>query len=154
MKVIFLDMDGVLCTPRASVASGDTGMMAYLDPIACLLLRKLVEKTGARLVISSTWRKYHTRESFASILSANCPNLGNYVVREDAWRTDDLGPRRGNEIARWLESRNDIEKFIILDDDSDMEHLMEHLILCNAYDGFGLQNYIDALEILGEKYAA
>lgn len=156
MKIIFLDMDGVLCTPRASIASDDTGIMSYLDPIACLLLKKLIKKTGAKLVISSTWRKFHDLNGFQAILSANCPSLGTHIIyNEDDWRTDNDGPQRGDEISRWIEKRstsdNPVEKFIILDDDSDMGNLMPYLVKCDCYDGFGFRNYRDALELLGGK---
>lgn len=150
MKIVFLDMDGVLCTHRACIAVGDRGIFSYLDPIACLLLKRLLDKTGAKLVISSTWRNFHTLEGFQAILSAACPGLGTYILyNEDMWRTDDDGPRRGNEIARWLEKRNDIEEYVILDDDSDMEHLIGRLVKCPGHDGFSFQNYLDALAMLG-----
>ena len=67
--VIFLDVDGVLMTGRAWAMPENAGacerarldpkaaaMTARFDPAAMGLLNELVRDTGARLVISSSWR--------------------------------------------------------------------------------------------------
>lgn len=160
-NIIFLDMDGVLCTPRACIASGNFGCWSYLDPIACLLLRRLCEDFDCKLVISSTWRLGDINYlSFASILNAACPNLGSYVLRSDTeWRTaqslrnySDPDNRRGAEIKDWLK-RNDLitKMFIILDDDSDIAPYGDYHVKCDCYDGLTFQAYIKARALLGEK---
>jgi hypothetical protein len=160
-NIIFLDMDGVLCTPRACIAAGNKGCWSYLDPIACLLLRRLCEDFDARLVISSTWRLGDINHlSFASILNAACPNLGTYVLRSDQeWRTPqflehypDPDNRRGSEIRDWLK-RNDLitKMFIILDDDSDISPYENFHVKCDVYDGLTFQAYIKARSLLGDS---
>ena len=61
------------------------------------------------------------------------------------------GPR-GDEIKKWLiDNRNlGIEGFVILDDDSDMNELMDHL--CNTSWDYGLTplDVIQAKEILNK----
>lgn len=158
MKVVFLDIDGVLCTPRACFAVGDKGIFSYLDPIACLLLKRLLVETGAKLVISSTWRKLHPGTSFDAILSAACPGLGTFVYypfadeekRKD-WRTKDLPGQRGGEIQEWLDRHPEVTHFVILDDDSDMLHLKDKLVQTDAYDGLGFRDYRKARAILLEE---
>lgn len=155
-------MDGVLCTPRACIAVGNTGRgFSYLDPISCLLVRNLCEKYDCQLVISSTWRLGNIdRFSFASILNANCPNLGDYIYRdEEHWRTPtsidnypDPRNRRGTEIGEWIK-KNDLnmKMFIILDDDSDIAPYQDYFVKCDVYDGMTFQAYLKAKALLGDK---
>lgn len=59
MTVIFLDIDGVLCTPlsvRLNWLFRRPMERPFFDPIALGLLRRLVRRTGARVVLSSSWR--------------------------------------------------------------------------------------------------
>jgi hypothetical protein len=160
-NVIFCDCDGVLCNPRACIAVGDTkNIYSYLDPIACLLVKKLCEETNSKLVISSSWRKYHnSRKEFSSILNAACPQLGHFIWDDPIdWRTPDhngcTGDKfgRGREIASWVKTNNGcFNNFVILDDDSDMEPYMERLVKCDSYDGIGFMNYKDAKKLLQEN---
>lgn len=162
-NVIFLDMDGVLCTPRACQASGDSGGgYDYLDPIACLLVRRLCEEANAKLVISSAWRITNSYLSMTSILGAACPRLGRYIwptYGEDHWRTpnhiyaDDTNlyttSDRGREIQKWLDDHaGQFNRFVILDDMMDMRPLDHHHVLCNLDDGMSLRNFYDALGML------
>lgn len=51
-KLIFLDCDGVISTLKSGW---------HLDPEKLELLGKILEATGARIVVSSSWR-WHTLE--------------------------------------------------------------------------------------------
>lgn len=159
-NIIFLDMDGVLCTPRACVAMGNEGSQSYLDPISCNLLKRLCDDFDCHFVVSSTWRSGYTdRHQFGSLLNAVCPNLGDFIFpHETAWRTPSLkhypdpNNRRGEEIKTWLKE-NDLhtKMFIILDDDSDIEPFKDYFVKCHTYDGFTLEAYIKARALLGDK---
>lgn len=48
MKVIFLDFDGVITTEKSRWC---------LDKDKMLLLKRIVDATGAKIVISSSWRR-------------------------------------------------------------------------------------------------
>ena len=48
MKIIFLDIDGVISTEKSHYA---------LDKDACDLLGKIIDATDAKIVISSSWRR-------------------------------------------------------------------------------------------------
>src|SRR3546814_13573795 len=50
--VLFLDIDGVILSGRALWKSGNH---TYLPPQAVALLNEVCERTGARVVLSSTW---------------------------------------------------------------------------------------------------
>lgn len=53
MRVLFLDIDGVL-NHRAVFVPGD---VAPICPVALARLKALIERTGATIVVSSTWRR-------------------------------------------------------------------------------------------------
>jgi hypothetical protein len=152
-NIIFLDFDGVICNPRACLATRQDGMYSYLDPIACLLVKRLCEDNNAKLVISSSWRIGHDLDYIQSVLNAACPSLGNFVWNSQTWwRTtsnvfsnDSGNCNRGLEINHWMNNHEDeFEHFVILDDNSDMEPHMNKLVQTCAYDGFGYMDYMRA----------
>ena len=51
MKVIFLDIDGVLTT--CSYHNPDTN---HIDPQRVCILSQIVNRTGAKIVLISTWK--------------------------------------------------------------------------------------------------
>lgn len=144
MKVLFLDLDGVLCTDK-SVADFKLPFppdfyipfrMGWdrLDKECIARLNKIIETTEARIVVSSSWRiKCDTDQKFEYIINY----LHSEGVKADIFdRTpthyiqklssskERINNRR-SEIQQWL---NDwagelIESFVILDDDSDMGNL-------------------------------
>ena len=66
-------------------------------------------------------------------------------------RTKRLGTDRGIEIQQWLDDNKDldIEKFVILDDDMDMEHLLRHLVHTDTNIGMTYYTYYEAKQKLG-----
>ena len=73
MKVIFLDIDGVLLPGRAHrlPPSGFPDPRIHrLDAVAIDMLRELVMETGAKLVWSTSW-KSHGRKELDRIAQAN-----------------------------------------------------------------------------------
>lgn len=158
MKIIFLDIDGVLNTSRficeriEQGADKKTRLQWVFDPIAMKNLQEIVKKTGAKIVISSTWKLHekYNDDTWKALLK----NLRDWDI-EDAYIG--VTPRtnegiRGREIKDWLESNNylGIESFVIIDDDSDMEELKEtHLVKCSTHYGLTTKVKKQALEILG-----
>jgi hypothetical protein len=145
VKIIFLDMDGVLCTNRAHIAQGYPHMpnhhpfMDALDREGVGMLTALERKVGNILyVLSSTWRKQHTKEEMEEYLKRY-----NWTGEfHPDWRTDDLGPIRGNEIERWLQAHPDTDNYIILDDSGDMlESQKYHFVQTDEYNGIMAENY-------------
>ena len=140
--VIFLDMDGVLCTPRAAVATRDSGLIRALDPLGIAFLNRLCEDTGAVYVVSSTWRK----EIEVPLLLQAAGVRGDCHVD---WRTDEHGPRRGDEIQRWLDAHPDVTNFVILDDDTDfLESQKARHVKTDVTNGMMLEHYESARNIL------
>ena len=133
MKIIFLDFDGVLTSSKA---------YGVLDSEKMELLWKILEKTGASVVISSSWRLFDV-ESTKKYLVGEGDEYKNTSFR---WLDKVVGvtPRpyvddfinydewnREEEIKRYLESHSEIEDYVILDDMEDEftdETVLNHLV--------------------------
>lgn len=154
MKVIFLDIDGVLNSLRSCIGLGgysnpgcfSRGESPRFDPVAVGLLRRLVERTGAQIVVSSTWR--------ASCLEND--NLKRALATWYGWenapiigRTKLGGGRRGPQIQEWLDAHQ-VENYVILDDDADMlEEQMPYLVQTHFNMGLSYEHIKQAATILG-----
>lgn len=107
--------------------NGITGCILYdeVEDRPLKLLKEIVEKTSAKIVVSSSWRigccKSARESIFGSRLYDKLKNrLKDYGMDiYDITPSLDLGTQRGDEIRKWL-SNNPVDNFIILDDDSDM----------------------------------
>jgi ribosome-interacting GTPase 1 len=137
-KLIFLDFDGVLNTSKYIVSvKDDYDDAAHIDPKKVTLVNFIVAETGAKVVVSSSWRKYHTLKELDNMLKykgATFDVIGvTPVITDDKRRVP-----RGEEIQAYIDSMPEKPKAIaILDDDSDMVHLSKYLIK-TLYFGEGL----------------
>lgn len=169
MKLIFLDFDGVLNSDiyfNSEVFKKDTKGMSsaeimllshhtHVDPAALQILNQLVEKSGAKVVVSSTWRIMYSINDLNFILKsrgatfeiiAATPKYSDYVDTKIYGR---IPTPRGNEIQGYLNSLDEEpESFVILDDVNNMAHLTKFLILTNNYYGLTVKNLEEALTIL------
>lgn len=110
-KVIFLDYDGVL-NSYATMPIKDKGMIFTLHRPLVQNLNVLVERTGAKVVVSSSWRKGH---DWKEVLIA-AGFTGDVLDRTG---TDPKG-FRGEEVDEWLRKwGRDVETYAIIDDDHD-----------------------------------
>ncbi len=149
MKIIFLDFDGVLNSHawyrEVNNAGRHVSMMPIdqIDPKAITLLNEAIEATGAKIVVSSTWRLNRTIEELQAILDQfGC--IGKIIGKTPRMYRDSEGNRlyRGDEIQQWLNDEEDygtfiVDNFVIIDDDSDMAHL-KHKLIQTGFDK-GLQ---------------
>lgn len=137
MDVIFLDIDGVLVNRKSLMLAKDKesfNEIAWwsnqIDPYAMGLLNKVIEETGALVVVSSTWRIGKNRTRLQEILKD--AGFEGKVLGMTPRLSPEKGcasPERGKEIAEWLRtSPRPIDNFVILDDDSDMGALMHKLV--------------------------
>jgi HAD domain in Swiss Army Knife RNA repair proteins len=106
MKVIFLDIDGVLNCENTP----NPRKFPYIVDAALLgRLRQLLEQTGASVVLSSTWR-YDP----AGIFSATHYGIPFIDV------TPDLPTEpRCKEILRWLRQNPEVSRYVVIDDEDD-----------------------------------
>lgn len=166
MKVIFLDFDGVVNTEVyiASVADfckrteqnfdrihDRYGML--FDPIAVTMLSCIIEQTGAKIVVSSSWR-----------LSGLDKMKQMWQDRKLPGEVIDITPSflqerkttlcRGEEVQAWIEkwkSENPGEEFfyVALDDDTDLLPLCEgHFVQTDACYGITRKDAKKCIEIL------
>ena len=125
MKVIILDVDGVLNSNEYldKVKKSDVqGIERYIDVEKMKLLKRAIDETGARVVLSFTWR-YTSNARYLKEL------LADYGIRVDS--TPYIQDERGLEIKEWLSQHKGIENFVILDDeifDSFDEELIKNLV--------------------------
>lgn len=157
MKVIFLDIDGVLnsndfvCSQRFE-AKADKGFPdSHLDENAIARINKLCEETGAKIVLSSTWRSIDNvlevlkRNGLKADIVDKTPNLDRKL--ESGLWTSKI---RGDEIQAWLDE-NECEQYLIIDDDRDMlEKQKERFICTDAEHGFTKKQLHTAIEMLQE----
>ncbi len=112
MKVIFLDVDGVLNSDEYfdRIQNLDIeGIESEIDINKVKLLKKAVDETGAKVVLSSSWR--YTRN--ALVLKKLLANYGIHITDS----TPIVENKRGLEIRKWLENNDNVEDFVILDDE-------------------------------------
>lgn len=169
MKVLFLDMDGVLNSynwfktinlpdrqrtrrrakialreafRRADIGSFRIGAIdsysCMVDPAAIRVLNHVIEQTGAKVVLSSSWRivwPYRAVEvmlrtaGFVGELIGATPN--GVVGKPHA---------RGNEIQAWLDEHPEVTAFAIVDDSSDMVHLLPKLVRTTWHSGLEIKH--------------
>jgi len=134
MKVIFLDIDGVLMTwgeARTWMHIGNERFQAF-KPKAVQNLNRIIAETGAKIVISSTWRrvsrmshknllKHFKNQGIVGDVIGITPHLQKCV--NGIW----VAKTRGDEIQAWLD-KNPVDVFVIIDDDSDMDSLTYSLV--------------------------
>jgi len=151
MKVIFLDIDGVL---NSSVYDRQrTPKDGNIDKTRLVLVRELIEKTGAKIVLSSSWREHWKKNP------DECDDIGKELISEfasEGLEIYDKTPKvgyleRSEEIRMWLKENPDVEGFVIFDDNSyGWGELSDNFVQTNYRIGRGLeQEHIEkALELL------
>lgn len=126
MKIIFLDIDGVLNSMLGSHLAKvfhhtQNRPESEIDMHNLDILRLMVHYTDAKIVISSSWRKRtmfdysvdNFKKFFTKLGWTDCPIIGV---------TENGSSYRGQEVALYLDNLSlteNIEDYIILDDDSD-----------------------------------
>ena len=142
MKVIFLDIDGVLnCQSSKSSCHGMMG----IDDDKVKRLKELVNTTGAKIVLTSTWKtdwqKVHKEQQgyMAEYLDKKLKRHGLVIMD----KTDSNSINRGKGILDWIQGKK-IESFVILDDeDFDYQEagVADRVVKTNfCNDNGGLQN--------------
>jgi hypothetical protein len=148
MKVVFLDIDGVLNSQRSCIAFGGFPheVVGYhrdmFDEVALRLIRGIVKQAGASVVLSSSWRITHTAHEVANGLEL--PIMDSTLT---LWAP---GQVRGHEIAEWLERHPEVESYAIVDDDSDMlPEQKPFFVQTSNFDGFRWDDACKLCRLLG-----
>lgn len=151
-NIIFLDIDGVLCTLRSHLALGHGLMMEAWDITSCQIIKKICKEHNCKLVISSTWRinSQRTLQYYLAVFGLIDYVYPSIFDTED-WKTPigKMDCKRGDEIKEWLDNhKDDINDYLIFDDDSDMlEEQKDHFFQIDSDEGFGAKDFLKV-----EKY--
>ncbi len=148
MKIIFLDYDGVVNT----LIWDESGKCGYNFPDdgkvnnyqAVMWLNELCKKTGAKIVVSSTWRYTCHDISYQDCLYNGGLNKNIEIIG----CTERFGNEtRTAEIKSYLYKHPEIKDYVILDDEDVSD---SHFVKCNANYGFGIEEFFKAKTLLGE----
>lgn len=135
MKVIFLDVDGVLNSDeyiKGTIKSNIQGIEKHVDVEKIKLLRQAINQTNAKVVLTSSWRLTKMAQELIKLLIT-------YGIYADS--TPYIRNERGLEIKQWLADNQNVEDFVILDDeifDSYDEELMKKLVKISNGNGHNL----------------
>ncbi len=176
MRVVVLDIDGVLNNevfPNAFFAilkrleivrsrAKELHKIVMRDeygnffcPTATNMLAYIIEQTGAKIVISSSWR--HSGLQFMQDMWKERGLPGEVIdITPSFHRTNDHMPfkeraERGHEIKDWLTRHPEVESYVILDDDDDMLPEQEaRFVRTNERYGITFDDAKKCIEILNE----
>jgi len=129
-KILFLDVDGVL----NNIVSLSRGI--HIDPHCVVLLDRVLEEVpDVDIVISSVWRANGVDKMEFLLESTGLQNSKRIEIEPGAEEGDLRKMKfhsrivgttgkwddcRGREIQNWLDAHPEVERFVIVDDDSDM----------------------------------
>lgn len=165
MKVVFLDIDGVL-----DIFEPTEQFQKLLEP-ALLRLKRMIAETEAKIVVISNWRYGHERYTHR-IKSENeyLKERRNWEQLVRTFREYDLAiydvspwedglKTRSEEITCYLNSRSDITSFVILDDCysdryESSDELKSRLVFVDANKALQDRDVELALRILAEERPA
>ena len=145
MKLIFLDIDGVL-----NSATGKEPYISDMEVEKLKLLKKLIDDSGSSGVVITSDRRYSKVDMEDKTEAFDQFEI--FIVGETRRpNQDDLEDNRGKQIMDYLSSsKEDIDRIVILDDNDDgiSNFFEEEFILVNRFFGLNDSVYQKALEIL------
>ena len=164
-NIVFLDYDGVINTLIISrkpfgfkdrtdinrdgfyydIASPSEKRVSNLQAVCWL--EKICRDNNANIVISSVWRRGHYEEAIEALYNAGLSKDIKVVGRTPTTPSN----HRGTEIKMYLDTHPEIDNFIILDDDADMEPFMDRLVKTGVYEGITCSTYQQANDKFREK---
>jgi hypothetical protein len=148
LKVVFLDVDGVLVTLRTLVMHDPEFRHNKFDPKCVRALNRITDAAGAVIVLSSTWRigpswywarllTYFHKEGVKAPIVGRTPELHD--------------KQRGDEIRAWIDENAPIRGFVVLDDDSDMDAVQKHHLKTSMQEGLTERHINHALDRLARE---
>ena len=144
MKVIFLDIEGVLNSEKFLNNNKDQ----VVDRERVRILKSIVDKTGAVIIMSSGWRLCfdenmlpqdgYSKELYEVLCEFNI----NLFGKTPDFSTEEIRSRKtfshvkANEIIAWLDENKNVEKYVVIDDlDLKNEEINSHLVKVNGEIG-------------------
>lgn len=160
MKLIFLDIDGVLNCKYTLDRISDNSSIIGVEDKKLDLLKNIVDSCNdeCRIILTSSWKIDWYKDN------KNSQGIGaNYLDRKFKEhglsiydKTKDMSWNRGKGIRDYIrDSKEDIRQFLVLDDsifrDYGKEKIIEHLVLTDIIHGLDEYHTTRAIEILNKK---
>jgi len=148
MKIIFLDIDGVLNNNKTKIIWG-------IERECVTNLNHILLKTNANIVLISSWRNLiiegHLKLSgFEYLLRSHGVNCMDRLV--GLTPPDDVFFERWNQVEFFIKNTKlEIDSFVILDDCEDFPNYPDNYIQTDALTGLTKKDAEQAIEILGLK---
>lgn len=159
MKIIFLDIDGVLATTQEFLTNKERFQrknyvaehinIPYPFNNGCVqVFNEILLKTNAEIVLSSDWRKFWTIKELDIIFRFNGVIKSPIDVTEnDAVSMSWMEKNRANEIGKYLLHNREIEKWVAIDD----LNMKEFMKLTNDDDKMFVTEGIEGIKKSGLK---
>ena len=164
-KVIFLDIDGVLNTKYwYSKMDRNTPKDKYgyaFDPNAVANLKRIVEATGADIVISSSWKciglsqleeMWADRSLPGKIIGVTPNSVSDDLLLNADIDSMEIYHIRGTEIKEWLDRfGKQVNGYVIIDDmDNMLPEQQSHFVWTDPEIGITEGNAAQAIMILNQ----
>ena len=156
MKIIFLDIDGVLNSSKYEPKTINN-QFRFIDETRMPLLKEIVDKTGAQIVLSSTWRDCWNKDYNL------CDNDGKYLTNLfkkygltilDTTLVTPNYYQRPKEISVYIaDAKYNIENYVVIDDDEfDWGYHSDRVVKTNPRNDYGLNENLTqkAISILNK----
>lgn len=169
-KLVFLDFDGVLNSSefaahlsRNDEPAQDRMGLDWFDPNAVECMNRIVDATGAKIVVTSSWRYlglaklqklWKERELHGEIVGMTSLHVVDELILEKGieWLEREMnGSLRSEEIAHWLKSYNINDNYVILDDLPMPKELQARFVQINPKFGLSDLQVKQAITILNSK---
>lgn len=145
MKVIFLDIDGVLNEENWMLNN-----TPWIDENKLKLLSNLCRKTKSKIVLSTNWREIWFEPMYINS-EGNCINLAHKLFKK--YKLDVIGVTpslgmRESEILTYLSDNdcdNDFDNYVVFDDN---KLNLSHFIQTDKSKGLTEDDCVNALSIL------
>lgn len=172
MKIIFLDIDGVLNSVETyekvkelhkkglTLNYGPRGTIYNLhDKKMVDHLNRIIKETGAYIVLSSCWRYGLNSQGEIKALLNKILGIKGRILGKTT--ENPIFKTREQEIQEWLDEKLSYWiyllqvtgglKFIILDDDREFGHLQDHLIRTDKLKGLTAEDSNRAIGLLNSE---
>ncbi len=153
MKVIFLDIDGVLNDNNTYNTDRTPVGFCGIEDRFIALLKEIIDQTGAIIILCSSWKDFWEDETFPD--KKYLDEKFDKFEMKIAGITKDDWVNRGEGIFNYLTENKDIENYVVIDDDifGDYEEfgILDHLVKTEEEFGITKEDVLKAIEILNKK---
>ena len=129
MKVVFLDVDGVLNNDSTTTRTKHGA--EFIDDYLIERLKRLVDATDATVVLSSSWRYGRNCALHSADFDELIEKLELHGVCIEDYTPELRINDKSVEIDDYLQEHPEIENFVILDDDPMKLHADHHVRTLN-----------------------